>query len=282
MANQDRMRKLAAEEANFLQRQFLSPVIRGQPIRVRIAGVEMTLNVEEPEGFEGWGVFEPTSYRSAKLVGEPSMRERMSYLQLFPRCAFVLCCRSDEQWYGVHANAGDNRFRFGGAAPVRFASGAQAFDTVSCRFDGANLWFERRAISNHPRNASFLREALSELRERAELHFSGLTPEERGAYARAWEREMLNQKDWEEDRIRQALHRAGAHYRSYAERGNQYIVDYMVDGQSHRSVVNKNDLRVQTAGICLDGGDRNFDLQSLVGVLREGSRTGQIYRMGTA
>lgn len=41
------------------------------------------------------------------------------------------------------------------------------------------------------------------------------------------------------------------------------------DGEYHSSAISKESLTVISAGICLDGLDRDFDLQSLVGVIEQ-------------
>jgi hypothetical protein len=83
-------------------------------------------------------------------------------------------------------------------------------------------------------------------------------------------------RDQVEIRLADALIHAGATLSSYIEREDAYTVTFNVDGRIHRSTVHRDDLTVLVAGICLSGEDRKFDLQSLVGVIREGRQRGRI------
>ena len=127
--------------------------------------------------------------------------------------------------------------------------------------------------------------------ETERLSRPGLTAEERIAYGVSyWCRYLAAEEArrkreaarmaMEEDRLRQALAHAGADLKGFIERPDVYTVTYEVDGQRHVSVVSKQDLSVQVAGICLSGQDGNFDLHSLVGVIREGQDEGGIVRVG--
>jgi hypothetical protein len=72
----------------------------------------------------------------------------------------------------------------------------------------------------------------------------------------------------DEQRLRQALQTGGGHLRDFNDRGDFYLVEWTTaDGILHTSAVTKNDLTVISSGICLSGRDRDFDLQSLVGVI---------------
>ena len=52
---------------------------------------------------------------------------------------------------------------------------------------------------------------------------------------------------------------------------------FLVQGREHTSAIAKDNLTVLSAGICLAGGDQAFDLNSLVGVLRQASDEGELY-----
>lgn len=280
MAFEDAFKRLAAAEDAFMQTSFISPVMRNKPIRVKIDNIVMNMEVIKPKDFEGWGVFKPLSMKEAKKVREPNMAEKRNYLKMLPAVRVIICSRKDDQWFGLPANQADERFKIQGLVPVRLPEEVQMFETVLTRFDGSNFWYERSDRSANARNAVYLRETISNIVDVEKLELEGLTAKERQAYAIAFLNEIANLKDKHEDRLRNAVEAAGAEFKSYVERGSTYTVEYVVDGQRHRSTVNKDTLEIQSAGICLNNTDNRFDLRSLVGVVREGINRSLIYRVG--
>lgn len=93
-------------------------------------------------------------------------------------------------------------------------------------------------------------------------------------------RERSPNRDAVAERLTESLSHAGAQLVEYLERGDSFRVTYSVDGRRYTSSVDKDDLTVNVAGICLSGEDSHFDLASLVGVLREGHLGHGLVRIG--
>ena len=278
---EDAFSKLAAAEERFLASEFLAPALGGGEVHVRIAGVINRLRVSPPE-FRGFGIFRPTSPAAATLVRPATLAQRREYLALFPLVRLILCKRDSTQWLAISAHQGDSRFRIAGLVPLRIVEEAQQFDVVRARFDGASFWFESLDPSRDPATAAYLRQQVARETDPNLLDRPGLTPEERLAYTLCLIQELVaNQPDAPADparRLRDALAQAGAELVDYLERGDSYRVTYTIGGQQHVSAVRKDDLTIQVAGICLSGEDQQFDLTSLVGVLREAG--GEVLRIG--
>jgi hypothetical protein len=264
--------RLANAEAGFVGAQFLAPVLRGTGVGVSIAGVRCRLKVR-PWDFEGWGVFRAQSFTRAKLVCTPTMAQRRMYLGLFPPVRLILVERDGDHWLAGPAGAADARFTIEGLVPVRLVEDGEFFETIVARFDGGQFWFDQVDPRTDPSAASLMRDALLTMVEPARLERAGMTAAQRAVYTAAYDKRRLaiaeDERTREERRLRNALTHAGATLRDYAERGGVYRVSYDVDGQRRTSVIRKDDLTVVTAGICLAGQDGDFDLSSLVGVLRE-------------
>ena len=257
---------LAAAEDRFRAGEFLAPAVSGGVVSVRVAGV--VCRFAAPRRFRGWGVFRPDGPR-ARLVRDATLAERQRYLELFPRRPMVLVRLDGPDWVGWPAHQADSRFGPPGPVPVRLAADVQPFDRVEARFDGAQAWFDRPDERGDPAAAAYLRDRLREMTPPDAVDRPRLTAEDRAAYRLAWEAKREALRDRPEDRLRDALDHAGAELRGYVERDDGDRVEFAVGGRRHVSVVNKADLTVQLAGICLDGADRHFDLSSLVGVLRQ-------------
>jgi hypothetical protein len=280
---QESLNRLAAAEEWFLASEFLAPAVRGGQVKVRIAGVICRLKVQ-PADFEGWGIFQPASATEARLVRPARLAERQQYLKLFPLVRLILTGRQDELWLAVPAHHADSRFHIEGMVTVRLAEDAQLFEVIESRFDGAQFWYAGADARWDPAAATYLRQALDKMVHPEKLSRPGLTAEERAAYtAIYWPRYYASEeakRTREERRLRHALEHAGAELKDYVERQDVYTVTYQVDGRWHVSAISKKDLSVQVAGICLSGEDQKFDLQSLVGVIREAQDGGRFVRVG--
>jgi hypothetical protein len=270
--------KLAKEEQDFFSTEFLSPVLQRQPIRIKIAGIVLNLKVQ-PDSFEGWGIFESADQKTARFLREPTMIQKQRYLDLYPRFSFIVC-NQGKRVFGIPAHQFDSRIQIQGRVPILLTQEVRLFDCIDVRWDGQNFWYDKPTSGRSVKFATELRDALAQELEAEKLEISGITSEERMAYQLAFIESIELRRDQKEERLKKAIERGGAEFISYVERGNTYTVEYFVNGARHRSVVDSDTLRVTSAGICLSGRDRDFDLQSLIGVVKQGEERGLIYRVG--
>jgi hypothetical protein len=269
------LHKMEHAERAFLDTRFLAPVTAGRRVRVRIAGVVCTLRVVgRPD--PGWAILEPLSLDRARVAGRPGLRQVRDYLALLPTVRLVLVARAGDSWLALPAHRGDRRIAIDGTVRVQLVAGGEPFQSIVARFDGTTFWFQEADRRRNPALGAYLRAALAAETPPDELHKPGLTPEEREAYGLLYQAVQDARRDRVQERLAGALAHAGAELASYVEREGAYTVTFTVDGHTHRSTLRSDDLTVLSAGICLEGQDRHFDLQSLVGVLREGRRTGAL------
>jgi len=308
---------LAAGEQEFLDCEFLAPVVSHGVVQVRLGGVVCQVKIE-PADFRGFGVFQPVSYKQAMLVRPATLSQRLNYLRLFPRVRLILTLREDGHWLTIPAHGSDFRFDIEGMPPVAMVQQSQTFDIINARFDGARFWFEQPDPSQNAATAAYLRQALAEEKPPADIQRPGLTPQQHAAYGVAYQqatqppetqppapvadtrrRQQQTSRDRrstarqqpqrtglragrgsnDRARLRDGLAEAGGRLVDYLEHRDSFRVTFTVDGDQYVSAVNKSDLTVQAAGICLEGRDGDFDLQSLVGVIREGQQRDLIYRV---
>ncbi|HVK06032.1 MAG TPA: hypothetical protein VM490_21360 [Armatimonadaceae bacterium] len=210
-------------------------------------------------------------------------------------------------WLAYPVNEGDMAQRFGMARPValHLVDEGRAFETVVARAAGGGFWFEEVDRRADPLPGEALRDALRRLTAPEEIAFPGITPEMRTAYriglehspayrerqrrieeerraaqrrraVRAFARHGYGTRggpvepvaDADQRRLVGALRAGGGQLREAVDRGEFYLVEWETgDGVRRTSAVAKGDLTVLSSGICLAGRDRDFDLQSLVGVI---------------
>jgi hypothetical protein len=271
--------RMESAEESFLKTEFLAPVLPGSRVRVRIAGIVCTLRVVgRPD--PGWAILRPLALNRAQVISQPSLGQIRDFLALFPELRLLLVARAERGWLALPAYRGDHRFQIEGPVPVQLVTGAEPFQRIIARFDGTHFWFQEVDRRRSPAIAAYLREEFNAETPAEDLRKPTLTAEEREVYRLAWQAAEAARRDRVEVQLADALAHAGAELVSYIEREHVYTVRYTVDGRMQRSTVRKEDLTVTAAGICLAGQDQRFDLQSLVGVLREGAQGWRLVDVG--
>jgi hypothetical protein len=264
--------KLAKAERNFIDTRFLAPRIRGGSVVVKFEGLVKTYQ-PLPQDFEGWGVFRAKADNTAKLEHQAGGVQVAKYLQGLSRCRLYLVRPIRGQtWLAYPVNAETFRTRYGEPRPVmvHLVTLGRAFEQTFCRWDGANFWFDRVDRRGDPKIPRSMAQALKNYVSPEALKFSGLTPELREAYRLVFKQDERMRVHCSEGRLKQALELGGGRLESFVDHGDYWNTQWLTSqGERHTSAIRKTDLTVISAGICLDGEDAKFDLQSIVGVVEQ-------------
>src|ERR1051326_521913 len=150
MGIDDLLNKMEAAEKDFLASDVLAPVLPGQLVSVRIAGILCQLRVDH-QRFEGWALLRPRSTSQARFVRPAALAEVAAYLKLFPATSLIAVLREGRRWLALPAHKGDSRFHIDHPVPVLLAEESiQPFETLKVRFDGRFFWYERRDQRRNP------------------------------------------------------------------------------------------------------------------------------------
>ena len=268
--------EIAAQENQLQDTQFLAPCVRGGLVRTRVSQIIYNFT-PKPRNFEGWGIFQPVDAKTAEVVDEPTLPQLGAYFKLLQplRLRLIYPLRG-KSWLAYPANESDAKQRFGILKPiaVHLVNDGATFESIIARWDGSCWWFDEIDRRSDPLLSEQLKEALQKLTPTAELRLKGITPEMRVVYEIVTEQmqefagKMRHKRD--EKLLAEALRQGGGELREFRDRENTWLVEWTTaDGERHTSAISKQDLTVISSGICLSGRDRDFDLQSLVGVMEQ-------------
>ncbi|MEH2068778.1 MAG: hypothetical protein V7K47_11565 [Nostoc sp.] len=265
--------QIASAEAQLCNTQFLAPCVKGGRVRTRVVGMVYTFT-PKPNKFEGWGIFQPVDEKIAMVVEEADLPQIAEYLQHFPQIRLRLAYQlRGQSWLAYPVNEADIRQRLQVVKPIaiHLVTESIIFDQIIARWNGQSCWFEEIDHRTDPAIVETLQSAVKQLIPVEELQFKGITPEIRTVYELATRQiEGFGQPQQDEKRLRKALQMGGGELKQFHDRGDYWTVDWTTaDGVRHSSAIAKTDLTVISSGICLSGYDRNFDLQSLVGVMEQ-------------
>ena len=281
----DILAKLSAKEKNILNKEIFSPFVKGgNSIRLKIDGVLYTLRTPAMDR-DGFGIFKAIDHSNAIWQRDADEIEKAQYLDLLPKTSLILIYNIG-QWLAYPYNLPSFKNQFSAdqnMISVKLVDNAEFLDTIDARFDGANFWFNGSKFSVGAEKKDILRERIKNFKYSIpEDLLPGITPEEKFVFDLAVGFHKESSKSNVERRLENEFHKYDASVDGFTERGNTIEVRWRdnKNAKTYTSVLDKDNLSVITAGICLSGGDKKFDLPSLVVVCREGHRRSSIVHVG--
>lgn len=268
MNPKDLLEKLAKQQDEVFsgKKEFIAPILASNSVvATRIAGILYKFRIFRKGKREaGWYIFRARDEKEAVLVGPAEQDQIAEYQKLFRVKRYVLAYRMEDHWLGLPSDSEVGQQ----PASVYLAQGVEQFDAVDCVFDGKQAWYVNLFLSRDPSIAMTLRENLE--KENKSIKAPGLTPADRYAYALAFALREEALKSNTEKRLERQLALGGAKLKSYVEAGTDTLaVTLNYEGRDFRINVRASDLTVTSAGICLSGEDRKFDLASMPSIFRE-------------
>jgi len=291
---------MGQQERQITDRVIVSPVFNNCQIVTKLSGLLHTFLIRPTE--PGWHRFKPIDLKRADCIGQADFFEVSEYLKLLPKIRITLVFRQGMVYYGVPTKNNKYGFKSSDLVPVLLPGDtATDFSTCLCRFDGMNVWFQSVDVACDLYRVDFLSASLTRQILPEALRCPGLALEERMAYsirfkmdeverlekveAEKREREeksraeRLRHERLRDKSIKGDVEFAGGTFIKSVEKTDHFSVTYEVDGDTYTSVVSKEPTRqILSAGICLSGTDREYDLKTLVSVIREGQNRKLIHR----
>ena len=266
----DLISRIGGKETLVRSKEFISPVFTNTLVATQVEGIIYSFSI--PKVKEGWYRIKPQDVKSAKIIGPADLGEIEGYLKHLDRIRLTLLMKKNGVYLGLPDKSNKYGFFIEEPLSVYLCDDSPLdFDRIFGRYDGANIWYEGIDQSNDPAKAEYLRQAMLRLEHPEKIKFSGLNIEEKLAYTLR----MTFDKRFVEDRkkidLREDVEFAGGKFIDFVEKQDHFSVTYVVDGQQFTSHISKEPRRmVISAGLCLAGGDKKFDLKSLISVIREG------------
>jgi hypothetical protein len=272
----DLIKRVGEKEAAV--QEFVSPIFFNEYVATKIEGIVYKFKISQKT--PGWYKIQSVDRKTAKTIDSADLVDIDSYLKQLQKIRLILVMKKNNVFFAIPEKSNNLGLEFEEPIPVYLPDDSvMEFDRIIGRFDGANFWFHQLDYSNDPAKALYLREQLVKVTGPKKIQHIGLTIEEKIAYAL---RLSLDKKliiDRKKESLKDDVEYAGGEFVRFVEKSDHFSVTFIVDGHQYTSHVSKNESHsVITAGICLSGEDRKYDLKSLITVMREGQHAGRIHR----